>query len=157
MTFFSIENRSQYIDYTCKIVKWNILNFFIFSSVQCNKYLFSGNKFVEQDFVADEHHWITSSSLALSHCPSAVLLGDFILTEGRWEVSNFHFIHINLVLQTIFSIYLWCIDYYRLEICKFLYPQIRNGEIYIYLEFSIVNNVLFRGREWVFTLSMMLI
>ena len=53
------------------------------------------------------------------------------------------------------------IDYYRLEIYEFFTPRIRNGEIrmvkYSYVEVTIVNADVWRGKEGVFVLIRMLI
>ena len=48
------------------------------------------------------------------------------------------------------------IEYYRVEMLEILYSQLRNGEI-MYIVITIMNDLLWKGREGVFALSSMLI
>ena len=56
---------------------------------------------------------------------------------------------------------IYVVEYYRVEMFKILYSQLRNGEIimvkYVYIVITIMNDVLWKGREEVFALSSMLI
>ena len=48
------------------------------------------------------------------------------------------------------------IEYYRVEMFEILYSQVRNGEIrmvkYVYIVITIMNDVLWKGREGVLPL-----